>query len=62
MPAISDFTITRSGDDYLVRLVTNEGGVFEASATFEQLDLISEEIDRQLDSDEEEMADSSPSA
>jgi hypothetical protein len=54
MPALlTSFTIARNGEDYIVRIGTQDGANHEIVATFEQLDLLAEEIDRQLDSDEE---------
>lgn len=51
---LSGFTITRSGEDYLIKIEDEDGGSVEYEATFEQLDLISEAVDRQLDGDEED--------
>ncbi len=53
--ALAEFTITRSGDGYLLRIVDDAGEPLELTATFEQLDLIVDTIDEELDSDEEEM-------
>lgn len=55
MPAVlSGFTITKSADDYLITIEDDEGNQAEYVAQFEQLDLISESIDRQLNGDEED--------
>ncbi len=51
---LSGFTVTRSGEDYLIRIEDEDGGSTEYEATFEQLDLISEAVDQQLDGDEED--------
>lgn len=51
---LSGFTVTRSGEDYLIKIEDEDGGSAEYEATFEQLDLISEAVDRQLDGDEED--------
>ncbi len=53
--SLKRFTITPHGDGYLLHLETGDGNVYELAATFEQLDLIAEEIDRRLDADEDEM-------
>ena len=51
---LSQFTVTREGENYLLRIETEDGNTTEIDATFEQLDLISEAIDEQLDADEED--------
>lgn len=51
---LSQFTVSKSGEDYLIRIESDGGETAEFSATYEQLDLISEGIDAQLDADEEE--------
>ncbi len=53
--SLKRFTITPQGDGYLLHLETNDGETLELAASFEQLDLIAEEIDRRLDADEDEM-------
>lgn len=53
--SLKRFTITPHGDGYLLHFETNEGENFDLAATFEQLDLIAEEIDRRLDADEDDM-------
>ena len=53
--SLKRFTITPHGDGYLLHLETNDGESFNLAATFEQLDLIAEEIDRRLDADEDDM-------
>ncbi|NIJ67136.1 hypothetical protein FHR20_004114 [Sphingomonas leidyi] len=40
------------GEDYLVRLFLSDGTSCEVIATFDQLDLLAEDIDRRLDADE----------
>lgn len=52
---LSQFTITRSGEDYVLHMEDEDGEVQQYSATFDQLDLITEAIDEQLNSDEEEI-------
>jgi len=51
---LSEFTITREGEDYLLRLATDDGETVEVAATFDQLDIIAEAIDDLLMADEEE--------
>jgi hypothetical protein len=46
-------TITPDRAGYRLHLETDAGETFEVSASFEQLDLIAEEIDRRLDADDE---------
>ncbi len=53
--SLKRFTITPHGDGYLLHFEANDGESFDVAATFEQLDLIAEEIDRRLDADEDEM-------
>jgi hypothetical protein len=52
MALLSGFEIARRGGDYLIHFNTEDGETIELVASFEQLDLIAEEIDRQLDNDE----------
>ena len=51
---LSEFTISREGDDYVLRLATDDGETVEVAATFDQLDIIAEAIDDLLMADEEE--------
>jgi hypothetical protein len=53
--ALAEFTITRSGDGYQLRIVDDAGEPIELTATFEQLDVMIEALDEALDSDEEEI-------
>ena len=53
--SLKRFTITPHGDGYLLHLETGDGETLDLAASFEQLDLIAEEIDRRLDADEDEM-------
>ncbi|WP_157218437.1 hypothetical protein [Flavisphingomonas formosensis] len=50
---LSAFQIARESEGYLLTLTSDDGERLEVIASFEQLDLISEEISRQLDRDEE---------
>ena len=47
------FTITRAADDYLLTIEDDAGDIIELTASFDQLDLITEELDRALDEEEE---------
>ena len=51
---LSEFTISREGDGYILHIATDDGERLDVAATYEQLDLLGEAIDRQLDQDEEE--------
>lgn len=54
MPStLKTFTITPSDGQYLLTLEEDDGSESEFLVTYDQLDLIVEEIDRQLNSDEE---------
>ncbi len=54
MAKLTNISITPSDDGYELSLEDDEGGTFRVTATFEQLDLLSEEIDQCLDADEED--------
>ncbi len=47
--------ISTHGDDYLLHLEDEEGGAFDVIVSFEQLDLLGEDIDRRLDADDQEV-------
>ena len=51
---LSQFTITREGENYVLHIETDDGDTLDVNADFEQLDLISETIEEQLDADEED--------
>lgn len=51
--ALERFTITRAADDYVLTIEDENGDIFELTASYDQLDLITEELDRALDEDEE---------
>jgi hypothetical protein len=54
MPNIlAQFQLAPDGDLYRLQFVLEDGQTIQVLASFEQLDLLSEEIDRQLDSDED---------
>ncbi len=48
------FAVAPHGDGYSIILETSGGESFEVSASFEQLDLLAEEIDRRLDADDDQ--------
>lgn len=51
--SLAHFAIERDGENYRLRLVLEDGAILNISATFEQLDLLGEEIDRRLDADQD---------
>jgi hypothetical protein len=51
--ALERFTITRAADEYVLSIEDENGDVIELTASYDQLDLITEELDRALDEDEE---------
>ncbi|MDF0488545.1 hypothetical protein PX554_10430 [Sphingomonas sp. H39-1-10] len=51
---LAGFTITRSGEEYLISMEDEDGEKTEFVASYEQLDLIVEAIEEQLDGDEED--------
>lgn len=50
---LSEFTITGAGDNYVMRIATDDGETVEVVATFDQLDIVAEAIDDLLMADEE---------
>lgn len=54
---LAHFSIARSGEEYVLTLEDADGESAEFTCDYDQLDLIAEEVDAQLDSDEEEMLD-----
>jgi len=50
---LSRFTIAPDDGRYLLMLELEDGTTVEIMTSFEQLDLLSEEIDRRLDEDED---------
>lgn len=52
--ALSRFTVSRNGDDYLLQIESEDGETLELSATYEQLDVVSEALEEQLDADEQD--------
>jgi len=51
--ALERFTIARATDEYILTIEDENGDVIELTASYDQLDLITEELDRALDEDEE---------
>ena len=51
---LSQFTISSEGEGYVLHVETDDGETLDISASYEQLDLISEAIDERLDEDEED--------
>ena len=50
---LAQFTISRSRDGYVLHLEDEDGDMADFNATYEQLDLISEVVEDQLNTDEE---------
>jgi len=48
------FSITRAADGYLLHIEDDSGETLELTATFDQLDLITEELESALDDDADE--------
>lgn len=53
--ALAHFTITRTGEDYLIGIEDEDGDTTEFTADFDALDLITEAIDEVLDADEDDV-------
>ncbi|HEX7875752.1 MAG TPA: hypothetical protein VF489_04105 [Sphingobium sp.] len=51
--SLASFAITADGARYRLQLILENGAVLEAAVSFDQLDQLSEEIDRRLDADED---------
>lgn len=52
--ALASFSITGAGDEYVLMIEDEDGDTTEFTASFDQLDLITEAIEEHLDKDEEE--------
>jgi len=50
--ALAQFSITRTGEDYLLTIEDQDGETIELTAAYDQLDLITEAIEDRLDADE----------
>ena len=55
MSQLTGFEILKRDSDYLIHFNIEDGSTVEIVASFDQMDLIAEEIDRQLDRDEQDM-------
>ena len=53
--ALAQFTVTRSGEEFLLMIEDADGDTSEFTADFDQLDLITEAIEDMLDREEEDM-------
>ena len=52
---LTQFTVADDGVDYLLHIEDDAGEMVSFSATYDQLDVIVEAIDRHLDEDAEQM-------
>lgn len=52
--ALGQFTISRTADGYQLHIEDEDGETLELTCSYDQLDLIVEEIEHQLDEDEDE--------
>ncbi|WP_431469020.1 hypothetical protein [Sphingosinithalassobacter sp. LHW66-3] len=52
---LAHFSITRTGDDYVLQIEDEDGETAEFVASFDQLDLITEAVEEQLDADEDDL-------
>ncbi|WP_242139905.1 MULTISPECIES: hypothetical protein [unclassified Sphingomonas] len=51
---LAGFTVSRSGEDYVITIEDEGGATEEYTATYDQLDLIADTVGETLDSDEED--------
>jgi hypothetical protein len=51
---VDTFLITRTADTYMLQIEDEDGETFEFDVTYDQLELIGEDIERRLDEDEED--------
>jgi hypothetical protein len=51
---LARFTIERGGDDYVLHIEDEDGDTLELTASFEQLDLISEALEEHLAFDDDD--------
>lgn len=51
---LAGFTVSRSGEDYVITIEEEGGETQEYSATYDQLDLIADTVGETLDADEED--------
>lgn len=52
--ALSRFTIDRVGDEYMLHIEDEDGDTLQLTATFDQLDLISESLEEHLAFDDDD--------
>jgi hypothetical protein len=52
--ALAQFSIKRTGEDYLLTIEDQDGDTTRLTVDYDQLDLITEAIEEQLDADEED--------
>jgi hypothetical protein len=52
---LAHFSISRTGEDYVLMLEDEDGDTMEFVASFDQLDLITEAIGEELDRDEDDI-------
>ena len=50
--ALDRLTITRAANDFSLIIEDDSGDTIELTATYDQLDLVTEELDRALDNDD----------
>lgn len=51
---LAGFTVSRTGEDYVITIEEEGGTTEEYTATYDQLDLIADTVGETLDSDEED--------
>jgi hypothetical protein len=51
---LAGFTVSRSGEDYVITIEEEGGETQEYSASYDQLDLIADTVGETLDADEED--------
>jgi len=52
--ALAHFSITRTGEDYLLTIEDQDGETIELTVDYDQLDLIHEAVEEELSRDEED--------
>jgi len=58
--ALDSFTVVRSREGYVLQIEDEDGETQDYTASFDQIELIAEEIDRHLDPDAQEDLDAEP--
>ncbi|GAA4781160.1 hypothetical protein GCM10023219_31730 [Stakelama sediminis] len=51
--ALESFTITPAGEDYLLQIEDEDGETIDLAVSVDQLDLMMEEIERNLDAEDD---------